>query len=188
MDEAWYSELFRQNYALLYRLGRMLLVDEPSMQQVIEDQIQNTFLLAWQQRKRLMHHPNPRGWLVVTFRNGLRNHYRKQIREKKCRIVSLDDTTVRQLPDTNELTADAFLQNEDQRSTLVSLLGERDAELFITYCVDGQTANEVGHQYSMSDDAVRMRVSRIKKKLIRHIDLFLGLIFMIVTMKGGAGL
>ncbi len=123
MDEAWYSELYQQNYALLYRLGRMLLADDPSMQQVIEDQIQNTFLLAWQLRKRLLRHPNPRGWLVATFRNGLRNQYRKQLREQKRRIHTLEDVAVQQLPDTNALTTEALLQTEDQRAALVSLLG-----------------------------------------------------------------
>ncbi len=40
----------------------------------------------------------------------------------------------------------------------------------------------------MSGNAVRMRVSRIKKKIMQHIDLFLGLVLVVMMAHGGVKL
>ena len=45
-DEAWFAALFERDYDLLYRVGRVFCGRES----LIEDQIQEAFLRAWQKR------------------------------------------------------------------------------------------------------------------------------------------
>ena len=86
--DAWFSDLYERNYVLLYRVGRVFLGYDPVQETLIEDQIQETFIRAWQKRFFLKKHPNPDGWLVECFRRCLMNACRKKNREWKYRTTS----------------------------------------------------------------------------------------------------
>ena len=62
--DAWLEALYERDYALLYRVGRVFLGSYADQEALIEDQIQETFVRAWQKRSSLQKHPNPDGWLV----------------------------------------------------------------------------------------------------------------------------
>lgn len=186
MDEAWLSTLYERNYALLFRVGRVFLGNDPSQHGVIEDQIQETFIQAWQKQHILEKHPNPDGWLVETFRYCLLNQCRKQVREWKRRSFSLDEETAQQIPDTSVPSAEEFVQTREQLAILQRLLGDRDADIFIRYCLYGVKARDVGAAYGMSEAAIRVCASRVKKKLLANQQLFLSVVLLIAMgMKGG---
>ena len=46
--DAWFSDLYKRNYVLLYRVGRIFLGYDPVQETLIEDQIQETFIRAWE--------------------------------------------------------------------------------------------------------------------------------------------
>ena len=79
----WFSDYYERNYVLLYRIGRLLLGYSTEQETLIEEQIQEAFLRAWQRFEILKDHPNPDGWLVECFRKCLRNACRKRSREWK---------------------------------------------------------------------------------------------------------
>lgn len=163
-DDAWFADLFQRDYALLYRVGRVFCGREG----LIEDQIQEAFLRAWQKRAAVRRHPNPDGWLVECFRNCIRNACR---REGRRMALSLDAAEA-VIPDSARLSPDDYARSREQIDLLHELLGERDAELFLRFCVYGETAVSLAPEYGVSEAALRMRVSRLKKKILAHRELF----------------
>ena len=163
-DDAWFADLFQRDYALLYRVGRVFCGREG----LIEDQIQEAFLRAWQKRAAVRRHPNPDGWLVECFRNCIRNACR---REGRRMALSLDAAGA-VIPDSARLSPDDYARSREQIDLLHELLGERDAELFLRFCVYGETAVSLAPEYCFSEAALRMRVSRLKKKILAHRELF----------------
>lgn len=163
-DEAWLADLFQRDYALLYRIGWVFCGRES----LIEDQIQEAFLRAWQKRAAVRRHPNPDGWLVECFRNCLRNACRREGRRMSLSLEAAEPV----IPDSVRLSPDDYARSREQIDLLHSLLGDRDAELFLRFCVYGETAAVLAPDYGLSEAALRMRVSRIKKKILAHRELF----------------
>ncbi len=185
-DEAWLSHLFEENYALLYRVGRVFLGDSTAQADLIEDQIQETFVLAWRHEQKVRNHPNPTGWLVETFRRSLLAQCRKVGREWKRRSFSLDTDDRPDVADLSAPSVESFAQGAEQTALLTRLLGRKDAELFLRYCVRGESAGSLAADYRMSESGVRVRISRIKKKLLLNRELFLCVVALL-TLGAHAG-
>ncbi len=187
VDETVLSSLFEENYALLYRVGRVFLGSSAAQADLIEDQIQETFVLAWRHRQKLEAHPNPGGWLVETFRRCLMAQCRKLGRERQRQAFSLDRDDAPDMADASVPTPDSFVHGAEQLALLRRLLGEPDAELFLRYCVQGQSARQLAADYHMSESGVRVRVSRLKKKLLANRELFLCVVALLAlgTRMGG---
>lgn len=171
-EETWLSELFNRNYAMLYRVGHVFLANYPSRGNMIEDQIQETFLRAWKKRSALQNHPNPDGWLVECFRKCLMNACRKQAVVWKHTAYSLDDETTPELSDSVQELPEEYVASKEQIELLMRLLGQKDAYVFLRYCVYGDSASTIAKDYQISEQALRMRVSRIKKKILANKEMF----------------
>lgn len=168
----WFSEMYERNYALLYRVGRVFLGTGSAKEALIEDQIQETFVRAWQKRSSLQKHPNPDGWLVECFRNCLMNACKKQSREWRHHAFSVDAENAQPLADQTHLSPDDYARTKEQIDLLKRLLGEKDADIFLRYCVYGEKASKIAAELNISDQALRMRISRLKKKILSNRTLF----------------
>ena len=186
-DETYLSNLFEENYALLYRVGRVFLGASAAQAELIEDQIQETFVLAWRHRQKLAAHPNPNGWLVETFRRCLMAQCRKQGREWKRLAFSLDSDVHPPVPDAATPAPDSFVHGAEQVALLRRLLGDTDADIFLRYCVQGESARRLAADYNLSESGIRVRVSRLKKKLLSNRELFLCVVALLAmgTRMGG---
>ena len=182
VDETYLSKLFNENYALLYRIGRLFVGTSAAQAELIEDQIQETFVLAWRHKQKLVSHPNPNGWLVETFRRCLMAQCRKLGGEWKHQAYSLDDT---QKPAAKSAAppVDRFVHGQEQIALLHRLLGERDAELLLRYCVRGESARTLAAAFDMTETNMRVRVSRLKKKLLQNRELFLCVVLLIGVIR-----
>ena len=186
-DEAWISGLYERDYALLYRVGRVFL-GEGAGEDLIEDQIQEAFFRAWKKRAALQKHPNPDGWLVECFRRCLLNACRKQARDWKRRAYSLDAEEARIPEDQAALSPETYAKRRDQIELLQRLLGEKDADLFLRYCVYGERSAAIAPEYGISEQALRMRVSRLKKRLLDHRELFACVLAICMAWNKGGSL
>lgn len=172
LTDDWFSEMYERNYALLYRVGRIFLGGGSAKENLIEDQIQETFVRAWQKRAALQKHPNPDGWLVDCFRKCLANACRKQNQERKRTAFSVDSEAAPAIQDDKYLEPDAYARSKEQIMMLKKLLGEKDADIFLRYCVYEEKAAPIAAELGISEQALRMRVSRLKKKMLANRELF----------------
>ncbi len=176
--DKWFFDLYERNYALLYRVGRVFLAYDPTQQSIIEDQIQEAFIRAWQKRSFLKHHPNPDGWVVECFRKCLVNACRKRNREWKRRVSLPDSVEIPEIIDPVHLSPEEYVKSKEQIHLLFKLLGKEDAELFLRYCIYGEKAATIAEEMNVSEQALRMRVSRLKKRILMNRDMFICLAFL----------
>ena len=173
-DEQWLHAIYCANYKRLYAIGRLFAGSSPQHAQVVEDMVQEAFLLLFDKREKLYTHPNIGGWLVETMRGLMLNHLRKQKRRGAHLAFSLDEEGA-----GRSVASDAFYAPEDALThkenleTLKTLLGEENAALFLSYCVENKSAKEIAKAWGLSEGCVRMRVMRLKKTILENKALFL---------------
>lgn len=84
---------------------------------------------------------------------------------------------------------ESFVEGAQSKALLYKLLGENDAELFLRYCVQGESAKQLAQDFHMSETNVRVRISRLKKKLLLNKELFLYIVsLLMVGMNAGGSL
>lgn len=122
-----------------------------------EDAVSDTFLITWRKLDQVP--AEPRGWLIVTARNTIRNRYRTQ-----ARTMALE-TRLQQITSLATEPADVTAQ---RRSDLLTALGaltddEREAILLVSW--DGLTGAEAAEALRCSHGALRVRVHRARQKM-----------------------
>lgn len=163
MDErAWFDVLYHENAELLFRLGRRLCGagGEDSLLDVIQD----VFLTAWSKRAELMVHPNPGGWLVCAL--------------KLRRAYSLDEEDAALPVCDRALTPEQSAVLAGHIEQLRALLDEENADIFIEWALMGKTAADIAKDHYLSVSCVWMRISRARRKLAQHPELFY--IFLVI--------
>jgi RNA polymerase sigma factor (sigma-70 family) len=152
--------------------------------QAVEDMVQEAFLILWSKRDKLYTHPNIGGWLVETIRALMLNYLRKQKRRNVHLAFSLDEEGAEpRVPSAAfELPEDALLQR-DNMETLKTLLGDENAALFYSYCVENKSAGEIAKTFGLGESCVRMRAMRLKKTILKNKDLFMAVIAVLLVMK-----
>lgn len=173
-DRAWMSALFRANYELLHRVGSLFL--GAGQEAFVEEQIQEVFWMAWTRRGALRGQPSAAGWLVEAMRRRLLALGRSGAKTGGARVLSPEggaqSAPEREPGDGRCVRPEDFLLGKQRRERLTKLLGREDAGIFWEACIVGERASEMAEKYRISEDAMRMRVSRIKRRLIAHRELF----------------
>ncbi len=184
-DTRWLEELYRNNYKMLVHVGLFFAGPDAKFRDAVEDEIQAVFLLAWEKRARLISHPNIEGWLVEAMRRRLLAQYRKFLKEQKKTGFSLDDDSAGgQSLGAESLYANAedfrALWDKERKSLLEELLGKENAELFLLYCVERIPAGELSGSFHVTENCLRMRISRMKKKILEHPEIFSAVVLLLV--------
>lgn len=178
-DQVWLEQLYQDHFKLLLHIGRTFTGFSPAYQSKIEDEIHEVFLLAWKKREKLKCHPNPGGWLVEAMRKRLLAHFRKWRREQKHIAFSLDGEKLPQTLSTDGDEVFAAAADDERREALSQLLGHEDAELFTLFCIERVPARELAEHFSMTEACIRMRASRIRKKILSHPEIFMIVVLML---------
>jgi DNA-directed RNA polymerase specialized sigma24 family protein len=100
------------------------------------------------------------------------NACREKSREWKYRMVSFDTEDSPATLDLDLLSPENYVKTKEQIELLNRLLGKEDADLFLRYCVYGEKASTIAAEMNMSEQAVRMRISRLKKKVLKNRNIF----------------
>ena len=176
-EREWFESIYEQHADMLFRLGRHLLGGQDDS--VLYDLMQDTFLDAWSKRVQLMEHPNIGGWLTLSLKNRAMGMQQKAKRRSLRSAWSLDDEESAPIADST-LTPEQEALLEDRVAALRELLGEENAALFMAYAVEGYTARELGERYGLSEDCVWMRISRMKRKLVAHPEIFYAMLLITI--------
>jgi RNA polymerase sigma factor (sigma-70 family) len=118
------------------------------------DACQETYLEVLLQVDRLVDHANPMGWLFVTAKNKCRNAARR--RRPAERLAEHHEGAG---PDV----ADGLVDREDAQR-LLQRLPARDRSIVELRC-RGYSSREVGEQLGISENAVNLRLHRVRRLL-----------------------
>lgn len=164
MDRETKEKIFRELYEGTYRKLYTFLSRKQMNPDYVDDVVQETFLEAYNKIELLAEHPNPMGWLYLTAKNKM-----LKIMSEQKEICTLDDGPIEFVEDTRVGAAE-YKDIEISETIRNSVSGE-DYEMFRDYYVNGYTHTEVAEKYGLSESSVRMRMSRMKKKLKNNIAL-----------------
>lgn len=127
------------------------------------DFLQDVYLTAYEKFEIVSKHQNPIGWMKVTARNKYLQYFRKKSLTEKLSIdqycfykeLSLEDDY-------------SFLLLED----LKKILSIDEYEMFLTYVQGYFSSKELANIKRVSDQAIRSKLSRIRKRLQKYLLLF----------------
>lgn len=127
-----------------------------------EEAVQETFRIACQRAEVLAQSENPKGWLIVTLRNTIRNIRRNQ--ESTRRILAKFLAT--QISDIG-VTEDSI----DLEVMYQNIADMEDYKLLKEMVLEGKSHSEMAESRGITVAACKKRVERAKKHLRKKIDL-----------------
>lgn len=143
------------------------------MREIAEEAVQDTYLKAVEDIESLMIHPNPIGWLKVSLRNILLNIKRKQhwkYEESKDVIRDIPDKRLYAALDAFD-EFDRYPRLKELEKVVNTILTPAEADTFYDHFLCGLTTEETAILECVSNDTVRGRISRIRKKLRKHYKI-----------------
>lgn len=179
-EREWFERMYQEHADMLFRLARHLL--QGSDDSAVYDLLQDTFLDAWSKRALLSAHPNVGGWLVLSVKNRAAAMAGKAKRRSLRHAYSLDEEEARPIADA-AMTPEQEALLQERTAAIRALLGEENAALFLAYTVDGCSARELGRQWGLSEDCVWMRISRMKRKLVAHPEIFYAAMMLMTGLR-----
>lgn len=148
------KELMGEAYERIYIFIDRRQVDKG----FVEDIVQETFLEAYRKAEILMEHPNPLGWLYLTARNkmlSMNSSEKSQYLFPDGDVVGLERGRME----------DRHYGEVELEESIKATVSEKEYQMLRDYYLNGYNSNEVAEKYGMEGSNLRMRVSRLKKKL-----------------------
>ena len=152
---AYYEQFYRDTKRAVEHYLMMLLHNHS----VIEDVSQEVYLEAYRKLDVLMQHPEPRGFLFRMARYKALHWIRERNRIEQGEYLCEDSVLAMKLMERDEF------ESTDIMLSLESLLTEDEYRLFEEHYIMGYSEKEIALKKQKSYTAVRMRCSRITKKL-----------------------
>ena len=157
--DRYFNELMEKAYDKIYIFASKGCNDR----ELAEDIVQETFLEAYRKADILIDHPNVMGWLYTTVKNKMMKMGSK--REEHC---LLDEAF--NYRGFAEGKGDGYKEIE-LAETIKSAVSEEEYEMLCDYYVNGYSSDEVAEKYGIDKGVIRMRISRMKKKLKENVIL-----------------
>ncbi len=158
MNEAQFKSCIMPLHRYLFAYALSILSDESDA----ADCIQETMTKLWENRSRLEQLDNVEAYATVTVRNIAVS----TLSRRRRRFDRFSDPPP-DLADSNPDPVEAFENKEDIRtvSKMLSQLPENQRKVVIMSAVSGLSNSEIKKATGLSDDNVRVLLSRGRKKL-----------------------
>lgn len=144
--------LYKEMYDNLYTYAYGILREK----ELSEELVQETFQIACDKPSELLSSANPRGWLMNTLKNVMKNVRRKRATMAKY-IVLAEAVDIDQIAGSDP--------GSDIDLLYSGLISEDEFQLLKRVTVDRYTMLEAAEELGISEDACKKRVQRAKKKL-----------------------
>ena len=122
---------------------------------------QDTFRIACIKPDGLMSSKNPRGWLINTLKNVIRNRRRTEARLSNALLAAMS---------AYEPQASTTVETTEFIVAYSDALGEEDFQLLVNIVVRRYTMLEAAEELGITVEACKKRVQRAKKKLQKIIE------------------
>ena len=158
------SELYHEMFQMLFHYAKAALGNAS----FAEEAVQDTFRIACSNPEACLGSPNPKGWLLETLKNVIRNMRRsferkQRLTDKLISIANLSETS-ESLEHTDDLAA--------LKDICISVLGENDFRLFLRVAMDQLTIAEAATEFGISVEACKKRIQRARTKLQNFVQNF----------------
>ena len=143
--------LYEEMYSMLIGHGYILFEDKG----LVEEAVQETFLQACLNIKKVMNHPNPRGWLVKALPLVMKNLQRRQASFTRKLITYLS------------FSPDELVTHDSMSPELMYLgtLTTEEIHLLKLTVLQGKTNAEAAEIMGISEEACKKRSQRVRKKI-----------------------
>jgi RNA polymerase sigma-70 factor (ECF subfamily) len=143
-----------------------------------DDLLQDVFLTAYDKYEKLASHPDIRRWLFTTANFKCRNFIRRQTTERRRILWDADGEKVACIPDLSSENALAQVLEEDfDCSGIVGQIKadmtEVDKLLYVQAYEEKMPSAALSTVYGISETAMRMRISRLRKKVLSQVKNYL---------------
>ncbi len=157
----FFEKLYHEEYDNIRLYVRRMVADSSG----IEDIVQETFLEAYRNRKKLMEHPNLAGWLRITAKNKIMKWEEKQRKYRVDCEYLLENTVAgrRGKPDEYRMV--------EAYSTVQKILSREDLELLRCYYEFGYSSKEMAERLGISESCFKVRILRMKQKIKNCLEL-----------------
>ena len=156
-EEKYIEQLYREMYTRLCFYAKNAL----GSRTLAEEAVQDTFRIACIKPDSLMNSKNPRGWLINTLKNVIRNRQRTEARLSNALLAAMS---------VCEPQAKANVETAEFHAAYSDALGKDDFQLLINIVIRKYSMLEAAEELGISVEACKKRVQRAKKKLQRIIE------------------
>ena len=176
--DLWVEKTCEENYEDLYIVGlRYLLKTNPKDIAFLPDDIQEVYLLLCKRKEKLFRHPNITGWLIKTLKTVIADREGKARKEKARIAFSIDDETIlRKVQGLRASDGDpaeiVMNQSQDGLSEIEKEIGEENMGLLRAYYEEQIPSDKLATQMQMAGAALRMRITRLKRKIKERAGIF----------------
>ena len=144
------EQLYQEMYDMLFAYARCSFAEES----LAEEAVQETFKIACQKPDQLCESPSPKGWLVNTLKNTIRNM--KRSRGSMQQLLTLIEQNEPAAYSEDRLPLE--LMYKDISNT-------EDFKLLVEMAVEGKSHLEMATARGISVNACKKRVQRAKETL-----------------------
>ena len=153
-------EEFNKLY-LRYRrsLFRIVYIEVDDVQ-LTEDIVQEIFYEAWRHRETLVNHPNKKGWLYHVAKYKIMEYMRKAMKQEVCDV------------DPNEMeisVEESGYSKVEMDLMMCETLSQDELIRFQRYFILGEATAEIAEKENVTENNMRVRISRLKKKMEQTI-------------------
>lgn len=148
--------LYLEMYDLLMAYARSSLNNEP----LSEESVQETFRIACMKPEDLLSSPNPKGWLINTLKNTIRNTERIRANASKLLVAYAATQGYESAFSEDKVSLEVAYEN---------VAHSEEFKLIKEMAIDGKSHLEMAQTRGISVDACKKRVQRAKAFLRQKI-------------------
>lgn len=169
----WLSDIYQQYAEDVYNVIRFRL--RPfGLGDAADDLLQEVFLTAMDKCGSLISHPDIRRWLFATANFKAKNFIRKMASERRRVLWDIEATGFGQEPDLSAENALAQIFEEqidctDVLRRIKESMTSADKLLYKQTYEEKVPPEELSCTYGITEAAVRMRISRMRKRILFSI-------------------
>lgn len=154
-QEEFFTALYKEMYPSLYKIALSAIHNED----VAQDLVQESFLIASRRLDNLLSCPSPKGWLIKTLRNVIGNTYKQ-----RAKIADLF-TSLEDLGDNVGTEPDFPVWLEYQ-----GIIDDGSLELLMWIYCDNLSYQEAADRLGISLNACKKRIQRAKEQFKKTFE------------------
>lgn len=156
-QEDYFDIMYQEMYDMLVSYAESALENRSGL---AEEAVQDTFKIFWMNINIVMQKPNPRGWLVDTLKNVIRNVRRSQARFSNL-LLAVSTAHSSRGPVFDELKLDTEYGD---------LKDDPDYKLLKEFVLEHRTIKEMAQARGITVVACKKRIQRAKERLKKYFE------------------